>query len=94
MITEVPDLDHPGTLCFGIQHSEVSLSKNETPREFLRLSWSNFSSADTCWASCFLVLGFALMRAVPGKVMSYPYAQILKEITIFCEKTQGLSNLW
>lgn len=26
--------------------------------------------------------------------MSYPYAQILKEIIIFCEKTQGLSNLW
>lgn len=28
MITEVPDLAHPETLCFGIQHSQVSLSKN------------------------------------------------------------------
>lgn len=28
MITEVPDLDHPGTLCFGIHHLEVSLSNN------------------------------------------------------------------
>lgn len=32
MITEVPDLGHPGTLCFGIHHSEVSLS-NKAPSQ-------------------------------------------------------------